>query len=295
MTNLCHGSVSRAWRTATLPLRQVVLDVLAGFDGSMSTRQVYYQVVSHAGLPNCQKSYLRVARLVLQMRRAGDIPYGRIVDRGRAVHRLPGWDGAVDFMRSVAPQYRRDIWTDQPAVAMVACEKAALEGVFTEQVDEYGASLWTCRGFPSESFLYDWSQTIEAYSDNGQTVVIGYFGDLDPSGLAIADHAESTLRGFGADFEFIRLGLLPSDIETYSIPALPLKKSDTRSRSYRKRYGDIAAELDALPPNVLRKRIADFIEVHIDADRLERMRVAEAAEQASINMFAKAFQAGSAQ
>ena len=276
---LCDD-VPRKWQARTLPLRAAVLDVLATFEGAMSTRQVFYQVVSRLALPNTQADYHRLARLVVHMRREGEIDYGRIVDRSRSRHKRPGWAGVGDIMRDAAHQYRRDIWTDQPTVAMVACEKAALEGVFAELVDEYGAPLWTARGFPSESFLYDWAEDVQGYNKQGQHVSIAYFGDHDPSGLDIERQIRAGLERFGARFDWMRLGLCVSDLE--HVANLPTKATDGRSKRYVAEYGDRAAELDALSPAVLRGRVRGFIEGHLDADRWEAMRRAERVERESL-------------
>ena len=259
-----HGQLSRGWKKRSLPVRDGILEILSTFRGALSTRQVYYQLVGRRLVPNRIAGYRAAARVLVRMRRLGEIPYDRIVDRGRRKHVRSGWDSARELMEQAARQFRRDYWTEQPKVVMVACEKAALEGVFAQVVDEYGASLWVVRGFISESFAYDFAEDIRQYNKAGQHVVVYYFGDHDPSGKDIPRDLSKRLRGFGAQFDWIHGGITAEDIEKYNIPPLPAKASDSRSRRFFERYGSVAAELDALPPDILQERIRQAIERHIE-------------------------------
>lgn len=270
----------------TVELMGTVLAVFDDFDGSMSTRQVYYQLVSRGAVENKPSEYARVQRLLVQMRREGLVDYGRVVDRTRAKHHRQGWDGVEEIMGQVAVQYRRDLWTDQRTIVMVACEKQALEGIFAEVVDAYGASLWILRGYPSVAFSYEWSTEIRTLTARGKKVEIAYFGDHDPSGLDIEREAFDALIEHGADFEWSRYGLLASDFDRYELVKLPVKATDTRAKKYLARYGDQAAELDALRPDVLRERITGAIVSHIDAEAWSRLQRAEEAERASLNLVA---------
>jgi len=223
-------------------------------------------------------------RVVLAMRRCGEIPYGRIVDRARPKHKRPGWVGVEDMMKAARTQYHRDMWLGQPTVAMVACEKAALEGICTEIVDEHGASFWDLRGGTSETFLFDWAEDIRECNDRGQAVSIAYLGDHDPKGMDIERHTQKALRGFGARFSWVRLGLTTSDLD--DVPNLPTKELDTCAPKYRALYGDRGAEVDALPPIELQGRIRGFIESCIDADLLAQTQRVEAAERESLDLVA---------
>jgi len=277
-----QATVSRGRYRRTEILTAAIVDVFEGFAGSMSTRQVYYQLVSRGNVENCTRSYDRVQRLLVTMRRDGNIPYDRVVDRTRGKHQRPGWDGVTDIMSAVAKQYRRDYWAAQSTVVMVACEKQALEGIFAEEVDDYGASLWTVRGYISESFAFEWATEIRRLNDAGSSVVIAYFGDFDPSGLDIEQDLQKKLRRHGAEFSWTREGLLEEDLERFNLVNVPVKAKDTRSKKYLELYGDHAAELDALRPDELRRRIIQAIVIHIDDEPWQRLRRAERAERESL-------------
>lgn len=254
----------RGLGSKTIELRTAIRSVLASFDGPMSTRQVFYQCVSIAAIANTKADYDRVQRALVAMRRDGAIPYNRIVDRTRRKHRLSAWASATDAIAQLHAQYRRDLWVSQRTVVHVGCEKQALEGIFADAVNDYGASLWTIRGYISEGFIFEWAEEIRELNDAGKDVVVAWFGDFDPSGLDLERDLHKRLTGFGARFDWLRCGIHRADIDRFSIPNVGVKPSDSRSRKFLARYGDIAAELDALSPAELRSRIHSAIVDHID-------------------------------
>ena len=62
------------------------------------------------------------------------------------------------------------------------------------------------------------------------------------------------------------------DIERYSLPPNFTKLTDTRRASFVARFGDLSVELDALPPDVLRSRIIEAVEQHLDMEALRKVR-----------------------
>jgi hypothetical protein len=269
---------------STILLRHAILRVLAEFGGSMSGRQIAYQCVQNADIENTEKEKKRTLRVILKMRRDRSIPYRRIVDRTRAKHHLQGWDDIREALEGWRTYYRRDLWQDQDTVPMIACEKQALEGVFSGICDEYGASLWVLKGFNSESFEYEWADEIRALNKAGKSVAIHYFGDWDPSGLSIEATSKRKLQAWGARFTWVRAGLLPEDFEKFGVMTIPLKKTDSRTKAFRSKFGERAAELDALKPAELERRIRAAIEEHIDVDRWDRMKMVEGAELESLDV-----------
>jgi hypothetical protein len=53
----------------TLALREAIFDILEGFPGAMSSRQVFYQCVSRGAVENNKRECVRVGRLLVRMRR----------------------------------------------------------------------------------------------------------------------------------------------------------------------------------------------------------------------------------
>jgi hypothetical protein len=269
----------------TIALRAAINEVLAAFDGPMSSRQVAYQLVGLRTIENTEAEKERVGRVIVDMRKEGLIPYSKIVDRTRSKHQRASWNGVTDIMEAAASQYTRNLWADQPVIPMIACEKRALEGVFSRIVDEYGVSLWTFGGFNSLSFDYEWSEAIKEITATGKQVEISYFGDHDPSGVCIEDTSFERLgEEFGVDFTWRRWGLNPEDFQAFDLACIPVKETDRRAKAFLSKFGDQAAELDALPPAELEGRIRSAIGQHLDAERWEALKKTEAAERESLNL-----------
>lgn len=273
-------------------MADAIVEIVDEYDPqSMSTRQVYYQCVSRGILANCEASYDKVQRILVELRRDGDIEYDRIVDRRRTKYQLAGWDSAEDIIKACGNQFRRDVWSSQPTVVMIACEKVALEGIFAEAVDEYGASLWTFQGYISESFAFEWATEIRALTDRGRKVAIYYFGDHDPSGLDIERDAIGKLLRHGAVFVWGRKGLLFGDLDRFNLINVPVKAGDTKSKKYLEAHGDRAAELDALPPDELKRRIVECIEKHLDASELRLVQRDEELQRETLALVASRWDA----
>src|SRR5262249_54079472 len=116
---------------------------------------------------------------------------------------------------------------------------------------------------------------------------IYYFGDHDPSGLAIEDDVKESIAEFGGNVaSFQRVAATLDQMRRHGLRPLEVKRSDSRARKYIARFGTKTVELDAMPPNILRKLITDCIDKHIDADEWARLVRTEEVEQKSIDDFA---------
>ena len=278
----------------TLELRDAVWAIFAEFPDAMTSRQAFYQLVSAGHVENCKAGCDRVQRLLLAMRRSGDLAYDRVVDRTRGKLQRASWDGAEDLLVAGAEQFRRNEWTDpaQKVVPMIAIEKQALEAIFEDACAEYGVSLWVTRGYCSESFAFEWSTEIKRLRETGKRVAVAYFGDHDPSGLDIERDVIAKLTRFEAPCEWQRRGLLFSDFDEYGLVRVPVKRGttakggDSRAKAYLERFGDTAGELDALRPDVLRERIREAIEEHINWPAWKRLKKNEEVEREGLQLVA---------
>jgi hypothetical protein len=245
-------------------LIQAIQGILQRINSPMTTRQVFYQCLSSHAVEATASGYNRVQTLLVDLRRNGTIPADRIVDRTRAMHRVPLWESLVDAFVSMKTFYRRNPFQTQKVVPFIGMEKDALAEVISDVVDEYGAPLFITRGYASVALLQDWADEIRALNMVGKEVRIFYFGDFDPSGLNIPEAIERELTALGVEFKFTVSGLLRSDIVKYKLPPQVLKEDDTRRPKFEKAHGSYGYELDALDPDVLRQKIRDNIESCID-------------------------------
>ncbi|HEY6461078.1 MAG TPA: hypothetical protein VIY73_13030 [Polyangiaceae bacterium] len=277
--------MSRGLGKKTILLRQAVLRELDLLPALVSTRQVYYRIVSTGLLPNCEKSYRRVATLLVDMREDGSVPYERIVDRGRARVQRSAWTSSLAILEACTQQFYLDRWSEQPTIPHVALEKHALEGVFGEACEEYGAPLYPFGGYASVPFLYSWCKDIKFAMARGQHVHVCYFGDHDADGVDIERAARDWLRDHGAVFSWARYGLLRSDLDAEGMVILPVKPTSPRAKGYVHHFGDLGgAELDALDPETLLLRVREAITPYIDVDAWMRIRREEELQREGLEL-----------
>ena len=139
--------------------------------------------------------------------------------------------------------------------------------------------LMVAQGYASLSFLHEAAEYIRAL-DDGVSTYIYHLGDFDPSGKDAAEKIEQTLREMApaAEIYFERLAVLPEQIEGWKLPTRPTKKTDSRAKG----FGEISVELDAIPPDTLRRLVEVTLEEHLPHDQLEVLKTAEESERSQI-------------
>lgn len=243
-----------------------------GYD--LTLRQLYYQFVARDWIPNNQRSYDRLGRIINDARYAGLIDWNHVVDRTRNLRDLPHWSSPQDFMKKVAPQFREDKWKDQRIRCEVWIEKDALVGVLEAACVPMDVPYFSCRGYTSASEVWGAAQRLRRHIEKGQRVVILHLGDHDPSGVDMTRDIEDRLWKFIATdlaqgrgklklsranaiattngmLEIRRIALNMDQVEQYDPPPNFAKPKDARYKSYVEAYGRDCWELDALPPDVL--------------------------------------------
>jgi hypothetical protein len=86
------------------------------------------------------------------------------------------------------------------------------------------------------------------------------------------------LAKLGSTPDIVKVALTCDDIEQYHLPPDFTKKTDTHSKKFIAKYGDVSVELDALPVAVLRQRLIDEVEKRIDMDALATVKLEEKAD-----------------
>jgi hypothetical protein len=255
-------------------IRDAIYEVVEQ-DKPMTVRQVFYRLVSAGVIAKTEPEYKRtVVRLLSDMRRQRDIPFGWIADNTRWMRKPVTYSSAEQALRQTAKFYRRSVWDSQDAYVEIWCEKDALAGVIYAVTEVWDVPLMVTRGYPSLTFLYGAAETIAAV---GKPAWIYYLGDYDPSGLDIARTVERGLREFApdADIRFERVAVTAEQIEALRLPTRPTKRTDSRSRNF---HGE-SVELDAIPPAQLREMVEGYIGRHVDRDRLDALELAENSER----------------
>jgi hypothetical protein len=267
----------RADTLAVINHANTILDEYQAQGFKLTLRQLYYQFVARALLPNKQSEYKRLGSIIDNGRQAGLIDWAAIEDRTRNLERLSTWDSPQDILSAVTNQYREDWWLHQPFYPEVWIEKDALTGIIEPTCHEFRVPFFACRGYVSQSEMYDAAQRLKRVARSKRNPVIFHLGDHDPSGMHMTEDNGNRLdlfmRGYG--IEVVRLALNMNQIEEYDPPPNPAKETDSRFESYAAEHGESSWELDALDPVVIANLIRDALEERIEPEPWQDAKDAE--------------------
>lgn len=274
-----------------------------GYD--LSLRQLYYQLVSRNIVPNTERSYKNVGSVVSDARLAGLIDWDMIKDRGRETISNPHWNNPADFLKNVAPQYRFDLWSDQPRYVEVMVEKQALEGVLIPVCRRLDVPFTANKGYSSSSAMYGASKRYLCRAKEGKELYVIYLGDHDPSGIDMSRDIQERMNLFvgfadvkqksGNTFEASaidgvkvnRIALNMDQIEELKPPENPAKITDSRAAQYITRYGRSSWELDAIEPARLAKLVMEAITDLMDFDLFAKNKNKQEKERKRLLKFAQ--------
>ncbi|NCO33061.1 MAG: hypothetical protein AUJ92_11625 [Armatimonadetes bacterium CG2_30_59_28] len=269
------------FQAKTLALIETVKGILGEYDIAITLRQLFYRLVAAHARENTQNSYKRLSKTLSKAREEGCIPWDAIEDRLRAPQGVQTWGNLRDFLESVRVSYSRDFAQSQPYRVEVWLEKDALASVFRRVLDEYRIILMVGRGYGSASFLHEAAVTYgEVLRQVNKPVKILYFGDFDPSGEDMVRDLRERLTRYGAEVDVEKVALTREDIEVYELPPDFTKKTDSRQKAFVAKWGDVAVELDALPPDILMTRIETSVLRYYDLEARGRELEREEEESA---------------
>lgn len=262
--------------SAVHELVETMEKIIGSYGGlRLTVRQLYYQLVAKAVIPNTMRSYKRIVKICTDGRLAGLIAWDGIEDRARAFQGRQRWDSGVQIMQSAAKSYHRDMWAGQDERPFVLIEKEALSGVLANLCYEYDVPLLACKGYPSATVLRDFAiGDIRNAIADGQRPIILHLGDHDPSGIDMTRDMVERLTLFLEieDADVNRLALNMPQVERLRPPPNPAKQTDARFARYVAKFGRKCWELDALPPEELQSIVRRSIVQRIDWDKWNRRK-----------------------
>jgi len=243
-----------------------IIQKYQSIDLRLTLRQLYYQFVAHHGLPNTEKSYKNLGRLISDARLAGRIDWNAIEDRGRVPDSPPDWDSAEEVVEAALHQFRLPRRADQDAYVELWVEKQALAGVLEPVARRHHITLMVNKGYSSQSAMYESAQRYLRHKD--KTPVLLYLGDHDPSGEDMVRDIGARLRTFRVDFiEVTKVALTMAQVKQHNPPPNPAKLSDSRASKYIRKHGASSWEVDALDPETLVALIEKEILAHTQVRR----------------------------
>ncbi|UPJ65965.1 hypothetical protein [Bradyrhizobium sp. 191] len=255
----------------------------------MTVRQVFYQATVRNLVDKTEAGYTKVQTDLVQMRKAGDLPYDWLADNTRWQRRPRTFGSVQQALDDTARLYRKSLWADAGCYVEIWLEKDALAGVVLPITSMYDVPLMVARGYASLSFLHSAAEYI---ADIDVPTYIYHLGDFDPSGVDAGKKIEQTLREMApaAELHFERIGVTPQQIGQWKLPNRPTKQSDTRSKN----FGDISVELDAIEPDALRTLVEITIQRHLPRRQFEILRAAEESERMLLRSLVEGLTAGGA-
>lgn len=262
-------------------------------------RQLFYRLISRGVLPNSQADYKRLGTLMTRARESKIVPRRWLVDHTRSTDKPSSWSGLNDFADTVREAYRKDYWASLDHHVEVFVEKDAVAGTIQPATRENDVSLHVCRGYASVSFA---GEIAEEWRRIKKPIFAYYLGDFDPSGFDIERDLREKLERYSGrtcygpeddprfidpdqdGFAWTRLGVNKSDFDEFDLVRLPIKRGDCRAKGFVDRHGTFGAEIDAIPPTELRRRVTAAIDEHIDFDRWNKLIAVEEAEKRTFEL-----------
>jgi hypothetical protein len=234
----------------------------SGFD--LTLRQLYYQFVSRNHLPNTDREYKNLGGIINDARLAGEIDWEAITDRTRQLEERSHWETPGDIIRDAERAFHHDLWEKQTYRLECWIEKDALKGVIEGVCSQLDVPYFSCRGYTSQSEMWNAAQRLIAWHEAGYETIILHLGDHDPSGIDMTRDISDRLCLFNCATTVKRIALNHSQIKQYRPPPNPAKITDSRARDYIRDHGRSSWELDALEPQVIVALIRKEIESYID-------------------------------
>ena len=285
--------IERSFSAASTAIIQTANDICEnyaqqGYD--LSLRQLYYQFVSRALLPNTEQNYKRLGSIISDARLAGLLDWDYIKDRGRETTQNSHWNNPGEILDACAKQFRVDLWKGQPNHVEVMVEKQALEGVLEPVCKKLDIPFTANKGYSSSSAMYEVAQRLLDKSRSGMDLHIIYLGDHDPSGIDMTRDVTDRLSLFvGIDVEVHRVALNMDQVDEYNPPENPAKLTDSRANAYIARFGDSSWELDALEPSLLAQIVTSQVEELRDDDLYEQQKRVQATWRTELRKMARKY------
>lgn len=274
---ICEEDIRGDNRTLAAVLCEIAVDCQP-----ITLRGLFYRAVSAGMFPGTdQKFYNKVGRLVTRLRRSRLIPYSWIVDSLRSTTKPSSWTGLSDFSETVSGAYRKDFWHHLEDYVHIFVEKDAIAGVVSGVTEEYDVALSPVRGYCSESFAYQLGKQFQTIK---KPIHCYYLGDYDPSGFDIERDLRKKLVDLsGRSINWQRLAINASDFDEHNLVRLAGKKKDRRYQKFVEEHGPDCAEVDALDPKELRRRVRDSIEQWVPTEEWNKLKQVEAVERETFN------------
>ncbi len=259
----------------------------------LTVRQVHYQLLNNPPMRNAKrgpiyrndpKSYHDLCDVLARLRLAGRVEWGAVTDPTRPFDPWRAWTDQAEYVEASLAYfltgYSRDLLQTQANHVEVIGEKLTVQSTLAPVCEEYGVPLLIGRGFASLDPRRDVVQRFEESGKSG--LVLLFVTDHDPSGEEIAhSFARSIVDDFGVtedEIDAVKVALTEEQVIGLKLPPkMMAKRSDSNYARFAEQYGDVAHELEAVPPQTLQDMLREAIKRVLDmgAFRSQRERQAD--------------------
>ena len=277
--------MGRGRSARTLELVEAAREILAELQPT-TVRGVCYRLFTRGLIASMEMSETRkVSRVLTEARESGDIPWEWICDETRAPEYACGFEDKDEFKDWALRSFRLDAWQYQPFRVEVWSEKGTVRGILRPVLDRHKVTFRVFHGWASATSVKEAAIESQRTDQQGKHFVALYVGDWDPSGLYMSEvDLPKRLKEYGGEVDLQRVALTRDDVRSRHLPHFDVdtKDRDPRFAWYTKQFRRRAWELDAMDANDLRQRVDLEIQTYIDPEAWERCRLAEQAEQNSL-------------
>lgn len=264
---------------AMLEIINSIVESYASQGYTLTLRQLYYQLVSRDIVPNKVTEYAKLSRILKKGRMAGVVDWSSIEDRTRQPYLPYSANSIPEALKDLASYFRVNRQEGQSNYVELLVEKDALSGVLRRVTSHYHIRLLVNRGYTSCSAMYKSFQRLSDSALEGQTLVLLYIGDHDPSGLDMVRDTGDRLEEFGQGnfkIKIEHIALTTQQIKKFNPPPNPAKIEDPRAKWYIQNFGKTSWEVDAIDPTNLVDIVTKKIEHYLDLDKFQAMLKKEA-------------------
>lgn len=277
-------------RRETLALLEDVKEILVEYEEHLplTARQLFYRLVGSRDYPKDENAYARLLHALGRARRAGLLSFEAIRDDGVQTSGPGGYCGMAHFweaVRSAAGSYYRDRSAGQPVALEVWVEAGGMVPQVARVAHSYGATVFSSGGFDSLTAKHDAARRI---LERDRSTIVLHVGDHDPSGVSLFDSAAEDVGALVLGLAlregrtwtapvFERVAVTEEQIESYSLPSAPPKKTDKRGD-----WKGETVQAEALTPDQLAYEIRVAVEAHVDFEVLSAAVDREDEERAAL-------------
>jgi hypothetical protein len=251
-------------------------------DGAPKTgRRFYYLALSHGYIevdmsdtPEGKKSRANAYKLVTKklgaLRMAGLLDWDTVLDLTRELDQWQTFSSPREARVAMRRRYDEDRWPGQKYFPVLLVEKDTMEPICRPIASSWQIPFASSRGYGSLKLQYDVAKLLKnRHAKTGQTALIYFLSDLDPSGLDLQRAWEDALSNFNVPYSIIRLGLTHDQVSEQGLEhlAIEVKPSDSRSKTFVAEHGTSCCEADVLPAALIESTIDAHVRSWLDQEK----------------------------